>query len=55
MKKFEYMVLESFKHDQEINKYGDEGWELISVVKQIPRTITAERYLYYFKREIQKE
>lgn len=51
MKKFEYMVLESVEDNLDINEYGNEGWELVSISKQIPRTITAQRYLYYFKRE----
>ena len=50
MAKFEYMVLESVKDDLDLNKYGDNGWELVSISKQIPRVITAQRYLYHFKR-----
>ncbi len=56
MKTYEYMVLEfiTLNHENtiiELNECGTEGWELVFVIKQIPRSITAERDLYYFKRE----
>ena len=57
MEKFEYMVLELIPsyHEKiiiELNECGVNGWELVSVIKQTPRSITAERNLYYFKRKI---
>lgn len=32
MKKWEYRVLTSYPLEDELNKLGDEGWELIAVV-----------------------
>ena len=51
MKKFEYTVVESTEDSLDINEYGDRGWEIVTIIKQIPRVITAQRYLYHFKRE----
>ena len=51
MKKFEYKILESVNDDLDLNVYGGNGWELVTIIKQVPRVITAQRYLYHFKRE----
>lgn len=51
MKKFEYNQLylsftDGTNHVPDLNKFGNDGWELISTVK-----IDAENVLYIFKRE----
>lgn len=56
MQKWEYYVktLKLFEFDQdELNKLGARGWELVSVVGiEIPHT-GLEKFTYFFKRPIE--
>lgn len=48
MKKFEYKVLEeSFLCEKELNYWGIDGWELVSIIQPY-----GEVAKFYFKREI---
>ncbi len=50
MTKFEYMCFKTHKDcPNALNKYGNEGWELVNVV------IDGDYKKFYFKREIIKE
>lgn len=53
MKKFEYKVVYYSLTDQELNIFGGEGWELVSVTEQLIGGRGHERY--YFKRDITYE
>ena len=47
MKKFEYLIKENL-YTNALNKLGQEGWELVSIV-YVPTSYTK---CFYFKREI---
>jgi hypothetical protein len=51
MKKFEYKVIDiedfQIKYKNALNKYGEDGWELVNV-----QPLYGSSRLYYFKREI---
>jgi len=55
MKKYEYLVLgicsntsvgKSSEQQKILNEYGEQGWELVSIIKGV------ERFIFYFKREV---
>lgn len=52
MKKFEYKTRKEYLKEHELNKLGDEGWELIShEAIYVSRTHDIKQH-YIFKREI---
>lgn len=54
MKKWEYKTVNTWPErnlaDSELNAFGDEGWELISIGRS-NYTYSGSSYEYYFKRE----
>lgn len=55
MTKYEYMIIEADSmRKQELDSYGNEGWELLFVIKNISpfRKDARDIYSYHFKKEI---
>ena len=50
MKKFECLIKWNLSVD-ELNKLGENGWELISVIQDL--TFRSKTFIYYLKREKQ--
>lgn len=51
---WEYMTVDTIEGAIDINKYGFEGWELISIVT-IQTESNRQDYKFYFKRHLQEK